>query len=91
MAYLYMTVGRKAIAPNESIVLTCTRQDSVFHTMRKIYHFLDDWKQSHPDTSVMLSVDPDTAKIVNSYFYDMSESEYAAFAVKEGEVLKYGI
>lgn len=71
------------------VVFTRTGRDSLFRTMRRICRFLDDWKQTHPDTSVLLSVDLETAKIVNSYFHGMSDWAYEEFRMEHGEILRY--
>jgi len=73
------------------ILLTSTVGDSLFRTMRRVYNFLDDWKSSHSGTPLLLSVDQKTAKIVNSYFQDMSDSEFEQFTLPEGEVKEYWI
>lgn len=102
MSYLYLTnrypVGGMpgsrtlpeiADLPIKSILPAASGSDSVFRTMKRVYQFLDSWKAAHPDTPLLLSVDQKTAKIVNSYFYEMSESDYEHFSIKEGEVLQY--
>lgn len=102
MSYIYMTnrypagpmsdnrtLSKIADMTMKSFFLTASGGDSVFRTMKRIYQFLDDWKAAHPDTPLLLSVDQKTAKIVNSYFYEMSESDYEHFTLKEGEVLQY--
>ena len=73
----------------EPILLTTTGREPVFRIMKRVYSFLDDWKASHPDTSVLLSVDAETAKIVNSYFHEMTSGDYDNFIMKDGEVRQY--
>lgn len=77
--------------PVQPLVFTGTKRESLFRIMRRVYQFLDDWRASGSDTPILLSVDPETAKIVNSYFCEMSDSEYEHFSVREGEVLRYRI
>lgn len=104
MGYIYMTncqfsnsrIARKALFGTASptlkpVIFTSNGKDSIFRIMKRVYTFLDDWKASHPDTPVLLSVDPETARIVNSYFYEMSDSEYERFSIRDGEVKKYFI
>lgn len=54
-------------------------------------HFHPFLPDSQPDTPVLLSVDETAAKIVNTYFYEMSDQKYEQFAIKDGEVRKYFI
>lgn len=98
MSYLYMTnrypTGSSTLPEIagmtiKSVFPANSGSDSVFRTMKRVYQFLDDWKAAHPDTPLLLSVDQKTAKIVNSYFHEMSESDYEHFSIKEGEVLQY--
>lgn len=71
------------------VTLTAVKKKSIFFIMKQIYQLLDNWKSSHPDASLLLSVDLDTAKIVHSYFHDMSDGEYQHFSMKDGEMRKY--
>lgn len=104
MSYVYMTsrhpagfrIARETLLEAagqtvKSVVFTSTKTEPIFRIMKQIYQFLDDWKASHSDTPILLSVDSETAKIVNSYFYEMSDSEYEHFSIKDGEVRQYSI
>lgn len=104
MGYVYMTnyhfsssrIAREALSGTagmtvKPVIFTSSGKDSIFRIMRRVYKFLDDWKASRSDTPVLLSVDPETAKIVNSYFYEMSDSEYEKFSIGDGEVRRYSI
>ncbi|MDO5539561.1 MAG: hypothetical protein Q4F83_05745 [Eubacteriales bacterium] len=103
MAYIYITnqyfansqqISNKALfgasdLEIESFTLTKRDTESVFRIMKRVYKFLDDWKASHSAAPILLSVDSETAKVVNSYFYEMSDSEYEHFSIKDGEVRRY--
>lgn len=104
MGYIYMTtrhfansrIARKALFSSTGLAVkpvsfTSTGKDSIFRIMKRVYKFLDDWKASCPDTPILLSVDPETAKIVNSYFYEMSDTEYERFSIGDGEIRRYCI
>lgn len=73
----------------EAVALTNERGKTVFSVMRKVYRLLDDWKSRHSDTPLLLAVDPETARIVHSYFCEMSDKEYERFSISEGEVRQY--
>lgn len=79
-------VGEKEV---EAIVLTNIEGKSIFHHMRRIYQFLDDWKALRSDCPLLLVVDSETAKIVNSYFFDVSGKEYECFTIEDGTVYRY--
>lgn len=64
---------------------------SIFAGMRQIYKFLDEWKKKNPKSSALLVTDSGYAKMIHSYFCDMSEEEYNSFEMKEGEIRRYGI
>lgn len=73
----------------EAMSLMSDQGKSVFSVMRSIYGLLDSWKSCHSDTPLLLSVDSETAKIVHSYFYEMTEGEYEDFSIRDGEVKRY--
>ncbi len=73
------------------IVLDTPGRDSVFRVMKRVYQFLDEWKATCPDASLFVSADPKIAKIVNSYFYEMSDREYEHFSIQDGEIRQYQI
>ncbi|MDO5551941.1 MAG: hypothetical protein Q4F76_12275, partial [Lachnospiraceae bacterium] len=75
--------------PVEPICFTAAGREPLFRTMKRIYQFLDSCKQSPSDTPILLSVDREASRIVNSYFYDMNDNEYKNFSIAEGEVKRY--
>lgn len=73
----------------ESVILANWDDVPVFYNMKRVYKFLDDWKMSHANTTLLLVVDPGTAKIVNSYFFDMSARDYENFSAEDGKIWQF--
>jgi probable phosphoglycerate mutase len=61
--------------------------ESMLHLAQRIYNLLDDIKAD--DKTYILVAHNGIARVVNSYFHDMTNEEYAAFGVKNCAVLKY--
>jgi probable phosphoglycerate mutase len=59
----------------------------MLHLAQRIYNLLDDIKAD--DKTYILVAHNGIARVVNSYFHDMTNEEYAAFGVKNCAVLKY--
>lgn len=61
--------------------------ESMMQMAQRIYNLLDELKK---DNKVYLLVAHNgIARVVNSYFYDMNNDEYAAFGIKNCELLEY--
>lgn len=61
--------------------------ESMFRLAQRIYNLLDDIKDS--DKTYILVAHNGIARVVNSYFFDMSNEDYAAFGVKNCEIVEY--
>lgn len=61
--------------------------ETTFHLVQRIYNLLDDAKQS--DKTYLLVAHNGISRVIHSYFNDMSNSEYAAFGIKNCELKKY--
>lgn len=70
----------------------CCRYDggeSMLHLAQRIYNLLDDIKRESDTKTYILVAHNGISRVVQSYFYEMSNAEYAAFGVKNCAVLKY--
>lgn len=70
----------------------CCRYDggeSMLHLAQRIYNLLDDVKAESDEKTYILVAHNGNARVVQSYFYEMSNEEYAAFGVKNCAVLRY--
>lgn len=63
--------------------------ESMLHLAQRIYNLLDEIKEEADRRTYILVAHNGIARVVNSYFYEMTNEEYAAFGVKNCEILKY--
>ena len=56
---------------------------------QRIYNLLDELKEKSGEKTYMLVAHNGIARVVQSYFYEMTNEEYAAFGVKNCTVLRY--
>ena len=62
--------------------------ESMLKLCQRIYNLLDDIKQE-PNKVYLLVAHNGIARVVQSYFYDMTNAEYAAFGLKNCEIRRY--
>ena len=70
----------------------CSRYEggeSMLHLAQRIYNLLDEIKEESGEKTYILVAHNGIARVVQSYFYEMTNAEFAAFGVKNCEVLKY--
>lgn len=63
--------------------------ESMFHLAQRIYNLLDDIKTESDQKTYILVAHNGIARVVQSYFTDMTNEEYAAFGVKNCQVVRY--
>ena len=61
--------------------------ESMLHLAQRIYNLLDEVKAS--DKTYILVAHKGIARVVQSYFYEMTYEEYASFGVKNCAVIRY--
>ncbi|MCQ2558925.1 MAG: histidine phosphatase family protein [Oscillospiraceae bacterium] len=61
--------------------------ESMFRLAQRIYNLLDDLK-TDPRTCILVAHNG-IARVINSYFYDMTNEEYASFGVKNASVTEF--
>ena len=61
--------------------------ETMLHLAQRIYNLLDDVKAS--GKTCILVAHNGISRVINSYFYEMTNTEYANFGVKNCAVLKY--
>ena len=62
--------------------------ESMLRLAQRIYNLLDDIK-SEDNKTYLLVAHNGIARVVNSYFFDMSNEEYAAFGINNCEIIRY--
>lgn len=63
--------------------------ESMMQLAQRIYNLLDEIREEADDKTYILVAHNGIARVVQSYFYDMTNMEYAAFGVRNCAVLKY--
>lgn len=63
--------------------------ESMFRLAQRIYNLLDEIREESDRRTYILVAHNGIARVVNSYFYEMTNEEYAAFGVKNCEIRKY--
>ena len=61
--------------------------ESMFQLAQRIYNLLDELKEK--DGDYILVAHNGIARVVNSYFYEMTNDEYASFGIKNCEIVEY--
>ena len=63
--------------------------ESMLQLAQRIYNLLDEIKEEADRKTDILVAHNGIARVVNSYFYEMTNQEYAAFGVKNCAVVRY--
>lgn len=63
--------------------------ESMLRLCQRIYNLLDDIKRESKDKTYLLVAHNGIARAVQSYFYEMTNEEFAAFGIKNCEIRKY--
>lgn len=61
--------------------------ESMLRLAQRIYNLLDELKND--DKTYILVAHNGIARVVNSYFYEMTNDEYASFGVKNCEIMRF--
>jgi probable phosphoglycerate mutase len=70
----------------------CSRYEggeSMLQLAQRIYNLMDELKAESATKTYILVAHNGISRVIQSYFYDMTNEEYAAFGVKNCEILKY--
>ena len=63
--------------------------ESMLQLAQRIYNLLDEIRDEPGDRTYILVAHNGISRVVHSYFYEMTNAEYAAFGVKNCAVLRY--
>lgn len=63
--------------------------ESMFQLAQRIYNLLDDLKKESGKKTYLLVAHNGISRVVQSYFFDMSNEEYAAFGIKNCEIRRF--
>ena len=65
------------------------RDGADFKKAQRIYNLLDEIREESDEKTYILVAHNGIARVVQSYFHDMTNEEYAAFGVKNCEIVRY--
>jgi probable phosphoglycerate mutase len=63
--------------------------ETMLHLTQRIYNLLDDIKAESDHKTYLLVAHNGIARVINSYFYNMENKEFAEFGMKNCELKKY--
>lgn len=63
--------------------------ESMLHLAQRIYNLLDDLRKEADRKTYILVAHNGISRVIQSYFFEMTNEEYAAFGVKNCAVLRY--
>ncbi|MBD5451490.1 MAG: histidine phosphatase family protein [Lachnospiraceae bacterium] len=63
--------------------------ETMLHLAQRIYNLLDEIKSKSENKTYLLVAHNGIARVVHSYFYDMTNEEYAAFGIRNCEIREY--
>lgn len=61
----------------------------MLHLAQRIYNLLDDIRAESEEKTYLLVAHNGIARVIQSYFYDMSNEEFSDFGVKNCEIRRY--
>lgn len=63
--------------------------ETMMHLCQRVYNLLDEIKEEAEEKTYLLVAHNGISRIVQSYFYDMTNEEFAHFGIKNCELRKY--
>lgn len=63
--------------------------ETMLHLAQRIYNLLDEIKEASGSKTYLLVAHNGIARVVHSYFHDMTNEEYAAFGIRNCEIREY--
>ncbi len=63
--------------------------ESMLQLAQRIYNLLDEIKAQSEEKTYILVAHNGISRVIQSYFYDMTNEEYAAFGVKNCEIVEF--
>lgn len=80
--------GKEFAKAKENFVDSYGGGESMMRMAQRIYNLIDDIKKE-PDKTYLLVAHNGISRIIESYFREMSNAEFAAFGIKNAEVKEY--
>ena len=80
--------GKNFLADKRNFATDYAGGESMLRLCQRIYNLLDELS-ADPDRVYLLVAHNGIARAVNSYFHSMSNEDYAAFGIRNCEILRY--
>lgn len=80
--------GQEFKKAKENFISSFDGGETMLHLAARVYNLLDDIRKE-PDKTYLLVAHNGISRIVQSYFYDMTNEEFAAFGIKNCEIREY--
>lgn len=80
--------GKDFALAKENFVDSYGNGESMMRMAQRIYNLLDDLKKDHKHTYLLVAHNG-IARIVQSYFFDMTNEEFASFGIANASILTY--
>ena len=81
--------GQEFKKAKESFINHYNGGETMLHLCQRIYNLLDELKDQSDDKTYLLVAHNGISRVIQSYFYDMTNEEYAAFGIKNCEIREY--
>ena len=81
--------GREFQAAKREFVCRYGSGESMLHLAQRIYNLLDDIKKESDRKTYILVAHNGISRVIHSYFYEMTNEEYAAFGIQNCELRRY--
>ena len=81
--------GQEFKKAKESFINHYNGGETMLHLCQRIYNLLDELKADAEDKSYLLVAHNGISRVIQSYFYDMTNEEYATFGIKNCEIREY--
>lgn len=80
--------GKEFKKAKENFVNSFDGGETMLQLAARVYNLLDEIKEE-PDKTYLLVAHNGISRIIQSYFYDMTNEEFAAFGIKNCEIREY--
>ena len=81
--------GKAFRKAKENFVCSYDGGESMLRVAQRIYNLLDDIRKESDDRVYVLVAHNGIARVVHSYFHDMTNEEYADWGIKNCEIIRY--
>ena len=81
--------GEEFFAAKQQFMNRFEGGESMLQVAQRIYNLLDDLREESEKKTYILVAHNGIARVLNSYFYEMTNEEFARFGIKNGAVVRY--